>query len=294
MERIYRALIFNDMSTNLQKNTEIQVYRGIRDTIGFRSTLFYAINMIRSGHYADTIAEIRRTKDKSDRDTLKSRLYAAAWAGIFSNRGKGFCTSPSGIACLDFDRLADPQETKRKLSRSRYCLAAFVSPSGNGVKMLVRIPLVIGDERYKEYYNAALLHYVAFDPDTSTKDISRLCFLSHDPDLYLNENAEVFTKRVIPPVQRPKVRNLKSIGRASEGAKIRGIFKWWEREHWNPSARNNSLYILAATFCEFGVYKESAWEIISTYEQPDLRLSELKKVVASAYKRVSFNSKQFA
>lgn len=293
MERLFRALDCNDMSTNLQKNADIQVYRGIKDTVGFKSTLFYAINIIRSGHYSELITEIRATDDKTERNNLKSRLYAAAFAGLFSKRGKEHCISPSGIACLDFDGLVNPEETKRRLSKSRYCLAAFISPSGNGIKMLIRIPLVIGDERYKEYYNAALQHYAAFNPDTSTKDISRLCFLSHDPKLYMNENVEVFTKRFIAPVSRPKVRNLKSIGSATESARIKGLFKWWKNNHWDPSARNSSLYKLAAAFCEYGVSLDSAWAVIRTYEKPDLNQYELKKVTDSAYKRVTFNAKEF-
>ncbi|MFS4446718.1 BT4734/BF3469 family protein [Maribacter sp. 2307UL18-2] len=281
------------METNLLKNTVISQFNRVSDTLGEKRELELVLNEIRSNKYVKLISGIRATSEKKRRTSLKMQLPAVTFAGTFSKRAKAFCTQPSGLICLDFDGLRNAGIVKEKLARSKYCLCIFISPSGNGLKMLVRIPLVIGDERYKEYYNAALLHYGDFRPDTSTKDISRLCFLSHDPKLYLNENAEVFTKRFIAPVSRPKVRNLKSIGSATEGARIKGLFKWWKNNHWDPSARNNSLYKLAAAFCEYGVSLDSAWAVIRTYEEPDLDQYELKKLTDSAYKRITFNAKEF-
>lgn len=279
--------------TNLLKETDITIYRGIKDTKGFSSTLFYALNMIASGAYKDIIEVIRATSDKEKRSVLKLNLYAATFAGVFSKRGQQYCTSSSGIACLDFDDLTQLEKTKHELAQSKYCLSVFVSPSGKGLKMLIRIPLVANDERYKEYYKAALKYYSAFNPDTCTKDISRLCFLSHDPDIYINENAAIFTKKIISYVPKPKVRNFKRLGKPSEGATMKGLFYWWEKKHWDNSKRNSSLFKLAAAFCEYGVSHDSAWSVIGTYEEADLTNSELKKLTDSAYKRVSFNSKSF-
>ena len=71
-----------------------------------------------------------------------------------------------------------------------YC---FVSPSGDGLKVGVRIPLVPNDTTYKKYWQAIANYYqhrygVTWDP--SGKDICRLCYVSWDPDLYYNPEAQ--------------------------------------------------------------------------------------------------------
>ena len=40
----------------------------------------------------------------------------------------------------------------------------------------------------RDYYDKI----IGVQSDKSVKDITRLCFVSYDPDLYLNENSEVF------------------------------------------------------------------------------------------------------
>jgi hypothetical protein len=281
------------MHTKIQKNTDISYYHNHKDTVGVKISLYDVFEEIRTKR-KDITDDIRACKTKAERGSIKDGLPGVAFAGKFSTRSKDNCSDPSGLICLDFDNLKDVVAVKDKLIKSKYCLAIWVSPSGNGLKMLVRIPLVIGDERYKEYYKAALEHYKELRPDEATKDFARLCYLSHDPNIYINENAVVFTKKKIAYVSKPKGRNFKSIGETSEGSTIRRLFHWWMNNHWDSSNRNTSLYKLAAALCEFGVSQESAWSIIQTYQETDLREYELRSLVKSAYKRVSFNTKELA
>ena len=98
------------------------------------------------------------------------------------------CIEHSGFICLDFDKT-----TKEEiLQNSKYIYAAFLSPTGTGVKVLVRIPADISThgarfDALREYFNHA-----SFDP--KTRDLSRLCFDSYDPDI----NSEVAVKRLEP------------------------------------------------------------------------------------------------
>lgn len=281
------------MKTNLQKNTDISYYVTHKDTKGRKISLHDVFEQIRTKRMVITDT-IRACKTKEERDFIKAGLSGVTFAGTFSTRSKDNCIDASGLICLDFDYLKDVTTVKDKLTMSKYCFAIWVSPSGKGLKMLVKIPLVIGDERYKEYYNAALEHYGHFKPDKSTKDFSRLCYLSSDPNVFLNENAVVFTKKKIAYVSKPKGRNFKPIGETSEDSTIRRLFHWWMNSHWDSSNRNTSLYKLAAALCEFGVSQETAWSIIQTYQETDLREYELRSLVKSAYKRVSFNTKELA
>lgn len=279
---------------NLLKNTNISLYKSNKDTIGSVSNLYEVLNTIKSHRFKNITEEIRSKDNKRERDYIKSKLKAATFSGVFSSRSKQNCIDASGIVCLDFDSLEDVCKVKNLLIKDNYCLACWVSPSGNGLKLLVKIPLVIGDERYKEYYNAALDYYKSFNPDISTKDISRLCYISYDPDIFINERSIVFKQKKISVISKPKVRNFKPICATSENSTIKILFNWWVKKHWNPNCRNTSLYKLAAAFCEFGISQDSAWSIIKTYQETDLREYELRSVLKSAYKRVSFNSKKLA
>ena len=48
--------------------------------------------------------------------------------------------------------------------------------------------------------------------DPSGKDVSRLCYVSHDPELYLNLNAEVFDVPPAPPPEPRPRRHESSMG----------------------------------------------------------------------------------
>ena len=70
---------------------------------------------------------------------------------------------------------------------------AFISPSGDGLKVAYRLTSEITDHNlfsnlYR--YHADMISGGYGVPCDKTHDVSRPCYLSHDPDLYLNLNAE--------------------------------------------------------------------------------------------------------
>lgn len=95
----------------------------------------------------------------------------------------------SGLAILDFDK-CNVAEKKLSLSKDEYIYAAWVSPSGYGIKALVRIPAETGS--HHKYYSSLLDRYP--DADPTSRSISRLCYESYDPDIYINTNSAVWTK----------------------------------------------------------------------------------------------------
>ena len=96
---------------------------------------------------------------------------------------------------VDIDNLDDHQldEVKNKLQNDNRVFIYFLSPSGNGYKVVYRFSEPITDskkfsENYK-YYAQQLSEDYGVEAD-KTSDVARACFYSHDPDLYLNEDAE--------------------------------------------------------------------------------------------------------
>ena len=78
---------------------------------------------------------------------------------------------------------------KEKLSKDTYIFSIWISPSGNGLKALVKIPVVVDNDDYNKRYKAIYKHFLWVNDefgdnviDTSGQDISRLCFESYDPE----------------------------------------------------------------------------------------------------------------
>jgi hypothetical protein len=108
----------------------------------------------------------------------------------------------------------------------------FVSPSGGGLKTVFRVPadegLHLGSYRAVRQHIADLCgEEIARKLDEKSKDITRLCFLSYDPDLYYNPKAVEITPLPEPekPMRRP-VANMDLSERARIAIEILGEIEW--------------------------------------------------------------------
>jgi len=146
-----------------------------------------ALERIRTGESREQVERVRQSTDKNLRDKEKFWLPAITFTGNFLPiRANKNLNQSSGLICLDWDHVLDPQFIKRYLfDNYPECLAAWISPSGNGAKALFRIPLVKNDAEFKLYY--ASLNLELPDIDDACKDISRLCFESYDPEMLIRE-----------------------------------------------------------------------------------------------------------
>ena len=73
----------------------------------------------------------------------------------------------------------------------------FVSPSSDGLKLGWRID----GTRHKEAFHAAQAYSqnrYSLEIDSACKDLLRLCFVSHDPALWINPNAIIFAESPQP------------------------------------------------------------------------------------------------
>jgi archaellum biogenesis ATPase FlaH len=153
-------------------------------------TTFELFVKLKSPEFEKIITTIRGIEDEKEQDKLKAaNLPNVTPSGIYSNRNQKDFIEHTGIICIDFDHIADLADFKQKiLSDSEIeTLLLFLSPSGAGYKWFVRIPKNVSS--HISYFNA-IKHYVKstydFEIDNQCKNISRTCFLSYDPDAYLN------------------------------------------------------------------------------------------------------------
>ena len=173
--------------------TEISIFANARDTSPKSVKLGAILNAIQDGRRADRIAHLRALLARGDKDTYdaqKKYLPAITLSGSFERRNAAGLIQHSGLLQADFDKLPNPEEVRDLLGADPHTVAAFLSPAAQGVKALVRIP--DDPERHLASFRAAERHFrerYGLELDASCKDVSRLCFVSHDPDLCINPNA---------------------------------------------------------------------------------------------------------
>ena len=124
----------------------------------------------------------------------KKKLPAVMWSGQFSNRETPAAEKllkHSGLLCADLDALGERvAEVRTKLLSSQHLWALFISPTGDGLKCVFRVPA--DAEKHEASFRAVERHVrelTGVQVDQKCSDVTRLCFLSHDSDGYLNKEA---------------------------------------------------------------------------------------------------------
>jgi VirE N-terminal domain/Protein of unknown function (DUF3987) len=201
------------------------------------------LNRMSGGQYKSLIEPLRRIRvergAKAYKDAKdKTKIPGPTYAGTFSYRSNQALIRPSGLATLDWDDLGDSLPSlRREIIKLPYVVAVFVGPSNDGLKALCRIPLVGSDAEYKRHWRPLARDVEAASGvpvDPSGKDIARLCYVSHDPDLFFRDNAEVYTTCEPEPAPRQQPVRGTSMEPASSDE---GVF-------YKERAVRNATYIL--------------------------------------------------
>lgn len=170
-------------------------------------------HFLTSSKYRETVERIRAIEDKAERDKLKATLPAITPSGLFSYRAAESLIEHSGLICLDIDfkgneAIGNFFELKEQLVKIPNVAFCIKSVSGKGYA--VGIPLAY-PERHGQHFDALkrIFERLGIQIDKACRDVSRLRGYSYDEDIYLNDNAKVFTlfdepkKSVANYAQRP-------------------------------------------------------------------------------------------
>jgi len=249
---------------------------------------------IREGKYKSLISKLRlitdsKEKAKTKQDTLPLVTFNARFKSV---RRASNISNSSGLATIDFDHVKGLEDLIKQVNSDRYTFSSFVSPSGDGLKVLVRIPPVSDDKTYKEYYIEIQKHFDKyFKTDDSNKDISRTCFVSYDPNLYLNIESELFTDKFVAP-ERPIVEKT-NIPLTDQNEIAERLEKWF-RKRYTATNRNTNLHAFARQFNAFGVDKSVCEMYLLRYEESDFKANEIIKLIDSAYRYTQeYNTQAF-
>ena len=176
----------------------VTIFKNFNEVIEHK-TIPEILHEIKTGKYRPGITYLRKSLAENKLEAYekaKKSLPAFTPSGKFvGGRKMEFLEAYSNFIILDIDKLSqtDLQNAKHKANQSEYTYASFISPSGNGLKILVKVNTTIED--HKETFLAIQKHYETLlnhEIDKSGKDITRLCFYSFDDNLYQNESAKTF------------------------------------------------------------------------------------------------------
>ena len=239
----------------------------------------------KDGSNKSKIDIIRNETDKDKRNLAKSKLKSICFSGEFSRRAAKNIINHSGFACLDFDDVDDAVCLRDSLQDNEYIYSAFISPSGNGVKAIVKIPAEI--QNHKKYYEALCETFDSF-LDTKTKDVSRVCYESYDPDLFINENSKVWVLMKEYTEVAQKTNYPKHFQIIDTNKKVDVIIKWFNRKFTlNAGERNNNLIKLSFALNRAGLPKDEALSLFKNYYSSGLEDSELELLIKNGYKNTA-------
>jgi hypothetical protein len=263
--------------------TKITLFPKLTDTKTHRHiTLNEVLDGIKKGaKLKPLIDKIRESVNKEERDELKKTLPLVTFGGVFTERRASALKEYSHLVCLDFDNLGDSlEERKTELKSDANVLAVFKSPSGDGLKALVKV----ASSNHLGHSLALLKDYPDADAN-AIKDINRACFLSYDPDLYYNPKAEVYTKFVESA--------------HSDQQKYEKLLRWLEGkgERFAQGNRNNFIAKLSGAMNRFGISEDFAKQVIERdfVKDEGFTLREAHAVIRSMYTNYldQFNTASF-
>jgi hypothetical protein len=272
----------------------ITYFKTISDTsTPFHVDVSVAIERIKNGKSKELVEDVRKETEKGARNEKKKRLPAICFSGTFSKRADNAIIEHSGIICIDFDGFRDNQhlfQKREELIDDKYTYCVFTSPSGDGLKALVRIPK--DPMNHKKYFNALKKYYDCDEFDVTCKNISRVCYESYDPDIYVNELSLIWSDMDNSDEYKPIVKQMIRV--TDDNEIIRRLSLWWDKNFGMiPGQRNNNLYILASAFNEFGISRETSRQVIESYDINGDMAHEIPSIIQSGYKNVANHNTKF-
>lgn len=255
------------------------------------STPFYGpvseiLARIKDGNSKDIVEAARNEKDKEKRNQIKKKLPAVCFSGEFSKRADNALVTHSGLICLDFDgfkSVKDMNTAKKLMSSDEYVMSVFISPSGIGLKVLVKIPPI--PENHRRYFNALEDYFGMDEFDKSCKNESRVCYESYDPDIYINYDSKEWTDLSEDKAKEiDKLTGPKTVTITDDNEVIKRLMKWWDKEHGLVDGmRNNNLFILASAMNQYGVPKSTVTYAFNQFIRKDLTAEEIAAVINQGY-----------
>lgn len=171
-----------------------------------RVTLFRGLRFTKPKEVVPLITVLRDIASEKWKDRVlkchtdpKKKDYLPVFTptGIFTHRSIPGLQKYNGVIYLDIDHLSvqgtTPEALKEKCKTIRWVYAAYVTPSGDGMKILVHTDATVETYReMEEQVSAKFLELTGCKRDPRCKDIARIHYISYDPHIWISPFAEKF------------------------------------------------------------------------------------------------------
>lgn len=246
-----------------------------------------SLKRIMDGNSKDKVIEIRNEADKEKRNYLKKSLPCVCYGGKFSQREDDKLMSPSGYICLDFDgydSVGDAEKYKSELTKCKFIYSTWISPSGQGVKALVRIPR--NSSKYKNIFFSLMEYFDVDEWDASSQNISRVCYESWDENIYINKNSDTYTDEIYDIQAYRRLKKLRKKDVIYDKLK-----KWLDSyETFVNGNRNNYVFKLTCAMNRFGIDEHECLDLLtSDFLSDDFPSDEIHSIVTNVYDKYSDN-----
>ncbi|MEZ0483205.1 DUF3987 domain-containing protein [Fibrella aquatica] len=169
------------------------------------------VNMIRTDKFKQQTDYLRTITDEVLARNVKAgrreegrlvepgQFWGVTWSGTFLGGKKSSdLLQHSQLICVDIDKLAPGRlhELREVLRADSFTNILFISPSGNGLKIVIKIDYKDpGDHKrfFQQIHDYYIYHYRVqeYEFDSSCKNVDRLCFIPHDPGIYFNPDSTI-------------------------------------------------------------------------------------------------------
>ena len=231
------------------------------------------------GEWVNLISSLRKLSPEEYKEK-KKMLPAVTWSGVFKDGTRliDSIEQYSSLTVLDIDKIDNDKILllKRQLSQDPHVMYVFVSPGGNGIKVVFKT-----DVTDPANHRASFLHLQEYFENTyfakvdpSGKDVCRLCYVSADSEMIIKDavpfevNVEKYNTVVSGHVHM-------SVEEHEATNNINHIFstcvKWVERnKEYVDGQKNIYIHALACAMNRCGATVEQTISLIENhYTTPD-------------------------
>ena len=184
-------------------DSTISVFQGVGVDVLETIPLGAMLRRIHSGTYRDAVAHVRQLKTTANPAAYKAakeQLASFTPCCALTSRKKTVpwaqkLLSTTNVVQYDFDHVPDPVGVKRRFAAHPSTVYAFDSPGGDGLKVGIAAEGIQSVESYRAAWAYVLGQLkTAFPDQTISEDplvkfLHALCFVSYDPDAYINPDA---------------------------------------------------------------------------------------------------------
>lgn len=288
------------MKTN--NSTLVSLYKNLSDKVGVVAPISKIYEGIKTGRWNEQIT-LHRNGKIDGKDPFKGTIPCFTVGGVFvGGKNNDNCTIPSGLVSMDFDKISEEfalHEVLEQIGLDIYTHAYFISLSGDGLCVIFKIPTTNSNEeyqrRYRNLYNLIEPHVREYCKLDSLPNLSRLRFVSSDPDIYINEGCQTWEGIEEAKVPKQTVKNTsnKSTLVSDDNDLFNIALANYEQAcgvfGGGSKTRHDWVLGLGRYLCRGGVSEEyGISRVIDSFTNPDRAAvwnSEVRRAIKSAYKR---------